>query len=109
VTNAVKATVDKADSLSRQLARQQALGFAGAPLEDEPDPLVARARSAYFAVGSMTAAPTEQQRRVQDEVARQVDSAVAGVNELVEKDLPALNRLLLDNGVGRIEVGKAIR
>jgi photosystem II stability/assembly factor-like uncharacterized protein len=109
LTSAVKATLDKAEALSRQLARQQPLGFAGAPLEDEPDPLVARARSAYFAVGSMTAAPTEQQRRVLDEVARQVDSVVASVNELVEKDLPALNRSLLEAGVGRIEVAKAIR
>ena len=33
----------------------------------------------------------------------------AAVNELVEKEVPALNRLLLDNGIGRVDQGKAIR
>ena len=108
VTAAVKAAVDKANALALRMSRQEPLGFAGAPLEDDPDPLLARARSVYLAVGFMSAAPTTQQQQSLDEVARQVDEAAKEANVLVSEDVPALNRLLSDNGMGRIEAGKPV-
>ena len=108
VTTAVKAAADRADALARRMSRQEALGFAGAPLEDDPDPLVARARGAYFAVNSTTAAPTEQQQEMIEDVARRVDEAAKEANALVTEDVPALNRLLSDNGLGRIEAPKPV-
>jgi hypothetical protein len=108
VTAAVKAAVDKANALALRMSRQEPLGFAGAPLEDDPDPLLARARSVYLAVGFMSAAPTTQQQQSLDEVARQVDEAAKEANVLISEDVPALNRLLSDNGMGRIEAGKPV-
>jgi photosystem II stability/assembly factor-like uncharacterized protein len=108
VTSAIKAAAEKADALAARMSRQAPLGFAGAPLEDEPDPLLARARGVYLAVGSMSAPPTPQQQQVLDEVAREVDDAAKQANALLAQDVPALNRLLSDNGMGRVEAGKAI-
>jgi len=108
VTSAVKAAADKADALALRMSRQEPLGFAGAPLEDDPDPLLARARSVYLAVGSLSAAPTTQQHQSLDEVARQLEEAAKEANVLIAQDVPALNRLLSDNGMGRIETGKPV-
>jgi hypothetical protein len=108
VTGALKAAADKANALALRMSRQEPLGFAGAPLEDDPDPLLARARGVYLAVGSMSAAPTTQQQQSLDEVARQVEEAAKEANALISQDVPALNRLLSDNGMGRIETGKPV-
>lgn len=109
VTSAVKALADKVEPLAKRVSRQTPLGFAGAPLAADPDPLLARARGAYFAAGAITAPPTAQQRDLFARIAKDLDEVTAAVNELVEKEVPALNRLLLDNGIGRIDQGKAIR
>lgn len=108
ITGAIKAAAEKADTLAARMTRQAPLGFAGAPLEDEPDPLLARARGVYLAVGSMSAPPTPQQLLLLDEVARELDDAAKQANALLAQDVPALNRLLSDNGMGRIEAGKAV-
>jgi len=108
VTSAVKAAADKASALALRMSRQEPLGFAGAPLEEDPDPLLARARSVYLAVGALSAAPTMQQQQSLDEVARQVDEAAKEANVLISENVPALNRLLSDNGMGRIEAGKPV-
>jgi photosystem II stability/assembly factor-like uncharacterized protein len=108
VTSAVQAAVGRADALALRMSRQEPLGFAGAPLEDDPDPLLARARGVYLAVGSLSAAPTVQQQQSLDEVARQVEEAAKEANALISQDVPALNRLLSDNGMGRIDAGKPV-
>ena len=77
-------------------------------MEDEPDPLLARARGVYLAVASMSAPPTPPQQQLLDEIARGIDDAAKQANALLAQDVPALNRLLDDNGMGRIEVGKAV-
>jgi photosystem II stability/assembly factor-like uncharacterized protein len=109
VTAAVKALADKVEPLARRVSRQTPLGFAGAPLSVDPDPLLTRARGRYLAAGSITAPPTSQQRDAFARLTKELDEVTAAVNELVEKDVPALNRLLLDNGIGRVDQGKAIR
>jgi photosystem II stability/assembly factor-like uncharacterized protein len=108
VTSAVKATADKAHALALRMSRQEPLGFAGAPLEDDPDPLLARARGVYLAVGSTSAAPTPQQQQSLEEVVSQVEEAAKQANALISEDVPALNRLLSENGMGRIEAGKPL-
>ena len=76
-------------------AARSPLGFAGAPLADEPDPLLPRARGLYLAFSSITAAPTAAapagaSRGRQ----KQVDEAVGEVNALIEKSVTELNRML---------------
>jgi photosystem II stability/assembly factor-like uncharacterized protein len=109
VSAAVKALAEKVEPLTRRASRQTPLGFAGAPLAVDPDPLLARARGAYFAASAITAPPTAQQRESFARLVRELDELTAAVNELVVKEVPALNRLLLDNGIGRVDQGKAVR
>lgn len=103
VTKAVKDLSDKVDSLSRRFTRQAPAGFAGAPLADEPDPVMQRVQGLYGAINSMTAPPTTQQRDVAARVAKQVADLSAQVATLRDKDVAALNKLLFDNGIGRID------
>ncbi|PYQ43620.1 MAG: hypothetical protein DMF77_09360 [Acidobacteria bacterium] len=108
VKAALKTLADTVDGLARQLNRQEPLGFAGAPLAEEPDPLLPRARGLYLAVSGITAAPTAQQRESLARVEKQVDAAVAAVNAVIEKSVPEMNRMLAERGVGRIDGGKRI-
>ncbi|PYQ14911.1 MAG: hypothetical protein DMF80_11245 [Acidobacteria bacterium] len=108
LASAARAAASKADALARRMSRQESLGFAGAPLEDDPDPLLSRARGIYLAIGSTTAAPTPQQQQAMDEVARQLDELSKEANVLIAQDVPALNRLLTDSGLGRIEAGRPV-
>jgi hypothetical protein len=108
VKAAIKTLVDTVDGLARQINRQEPLGFAGAPLAEDPDPLMPRARTLYLAISGITAAPTAPQRQSLSRVQKQVDETVAAVNAVVEKNVPELNRLLGERGVGRIDGGKPI-
>jgi hypothetical protein len=108
VKAALKTLADTVDGLARQLNRQEPLGFAGAPLAEEPDPLLPRARGLYLAISGITAAPTAQQRESLTRVEKQVDAAVAAVNAVIEKSVPEMNRMLGERGVGRIDGGKRI-
>jgi photosystem II stability/assembly factor-like uncharacterized protein len=107
-----KATSDlkaKVEAQAKMLDRQEPLGFAGAPLADDPVPLLEEARGLYFSFSAITAAPTAQQAQYLPRVEKKVGEAMAGVNALLETDVPAFNRLLLENGRGLLEAGAAIR
>jgi photosystem II stability/assembly factor-like uncharacterized protein len=108
VGDAVKAFEGKLSAVAKTLSRQEPLGFAGAPLADEPDPLLNQARGAYFAVSAITAPPTPQQQTELARLTREISSAVDTVNALVETDVPALNKTMLDAGIGRLDPGQAI-
>jgi hypothetical protein len=84
------------------------MGFAGASLADEPDPLVGRTRGLYSALSSLTAAPTPQQRELAARLATEVEEMVKTVNAVIETEVPALNRQMLDAGYGRVDPGKTI-
>ena len=108
VKAALKTLADTVDGLARQLNRQEPLGFAGAPLAEDPDPLLPRARGLYLAISGITAAPTAQQRQALVRVQKRVDETVAAVNGVIEKGVPEMNRMLGERGVGRIDGGKPI-
>jgi hypothetical protein len=108
VKTAARSLAETVDTLARALNRQEALGFAGAPLAEDPDPLMPRARGLYFALGGITAAPTAQQKELLARVQQQVDETVAAVNAAVDKGVSDLNRSLAERGFGRIDGGKPI-
>jgi photosystem II stability/assembly factor-like uncharacterized protein len=108
VTAALKALEDKVDAVAKRMSRQTPMGFAGAPLADEPDPLLMRARGLYFVLNQITAAPTAQHRDAMPRLARQLDEVVAQMNAIVETDVPAFNKLLFESGVGRLDGGRKI-
>ncbi|HLA76060.1 MAG TPA: hypothetical protein VJU18_00630 [Vicinamibacteria bacterium] len=108
VKTAVKALLEKVEPLAKRLSRQDPQGFAGAPLAEDPEPLLGRARGLYFGIGSITAPPTPQHRDLLDRVTREVGEVVQSLNGLIDTEVPALNRLMLDHGIGKIDAGKKI-
>ncbi len=108
VTSAVKALVDKVEGIARRLSRQTPLGFAGAPLAEDPEPLLTKARGLYTTFSNVTAPPTEQHRALMGRLNKQVGAVVAEVNTLAEKEVPALNKLLLDSGMGKLDAGRKV-
>ncbi len=109
VKKAAADLLSKIETRAKIIDRQEPLGFAGAPLEDDPIPLLGEARSLYFSFSAITAAPTPQQQELLPRLEKQVGEAVTAVNALVETDVPAFNRLLLENGRGLVEAGAPIR
>lgn len=108
VTKGVQDLLDKLEPLAKRLRRDVPMGFAGAPLDEEPDPLVARARMFNFALSGFVAPPTSQQRRVMGETARDLDEVVSALKALQQTDVPALNKLVYESGIGKIDAGKPL-
>jgi hypothetical protein len=108
VVNAAKALGDKVDVLARRLSRQTPLGFAGAPLASDPEPLLPRARGLYQSLGGITAPLTPQHRDAMARLETDLAEVRDAVNALVEQEVPAFNRLMLDNGLGRLDGGRKI-
>ena len=105
VTQGVKALLDKATPLARTLSSDTPMGFAGAPLAEDPEPLLPRARSLGFGLAAFVGAPTPQQRMVIERTSRSVDEAAAAVKALQQTDVPALNKLIYESGIGKIDAG----
>ncbi len=104
--DAVKALGEKLDALYKLVDRDTPLGFAGAPLEDDPLPLLGRARGLYMALTSITAPPTPQHARLLERLGASADELVARVDALFANDVAALNKLLLEAGLGRLDAGR---
>jgi hypothetical protein len=84
------------------------MGFAGAPLDSDPEPLLPRARSLGFGLSSYVAAPTAQQRGLIDKTSREVDEVAAALKAIQQADVPALNKLIYESGIGKIDAGKPL-
>jgi hypothetical protein len=108
MTDAAKTLADKVELLAKRANRQDPMGFAGAPLAEDPDPLLGQARGLYQAISGISAAPTPQQEAALARVERQLSSLAAEVNAVVEGDVPSLNRMLLEGGLGRLDPGKRV-
>jgi hypothetical protein len=108
LTKAVRALLDKVTAQAATLTLDQPTGFAGAPLAEEPDPLLPKARRLNFGLAGITAPPTPQQRALMERTARDVAEVALALNAIQQGDVPALNKLAFDDGVGRIDAGKPI-
>ena len=108
VTKAVQALLDKVNALGGRLTVERPTGFAGAPLAEEPDPLLQRARSLTYGLAGITAPPTPQQRTLLARMAREVDEVASGLRAIQQTDVPALNKLVYESGVGKIDPGKPV-
>jgi hypothetical protein len=108
VTKAVKELLDKTSPLARQLTTDTPTGFAGAPLAADPEPLLPRARGLGFGLGAFAGAPTAQQRMVIERTAKAVDEVAAAVRSLQQTDVPALNKLIYESGIGKLDPGALI-
>jgi hypothetical protein len=108
VSKGVRDLLDKATPLARQLSSDNPLGFAGAPLAADPEPLLPRARFLGFGLGSYAGAPTAQQKMVIERTASAVDEVAAAIQALQQTDVPALNKLVYESGIGKIDAGTPI-
>ncbi len=108
VTKAIQELLDKTTPLARRLSLDTPTGFAGAPLAEDPEPLLQRARFLGFGLASFAGAPTAQQKMVVERTASAVDEVAAGIQALQKTDVPALNKLIFDSGIGKIDPGAAI-
>jgi photosystem II stability/assembly factor-like uncharacterized protein len=108
LTKAAQDLLAKVTAQAKKLTLDRPTGFAGAPLADEPDPLLPQARRLNFGLAGITAPPTPQQKTVMERTAREVADVVSALNAIQRIDVPALNRLAFDNGVGRIDGGPPI-
>jgi hypothetical protein len=84
------------------------MGFAGAPLAEDPEPLLPRARSLGFGLAMFAGAPTPQQKLVIERTARDVEETAAAVKTLQQTDVPALNKLIYESGIGKIDAGAPV-
>jgi hypothetical protein len=108
VTRGIKDLIDKTAPLASRLSLETPTGFAGAPLASDPDPLLPRARSLGFGLGAFEGAPTAQQKRVIDETERDLDEAAAAIKAVQQTDVPALNKLIYESGIGKLDPGAPI-
>jgi photosystem II stability/assembly factor-like uncharacterized protein len=108
VSKGIKDLLDKTAPLASRLSLETPTGFAGAPLASDPDPLLPRARSLSFGLGAFEGAPTAQQKRVIDQTERDLDEAAAAIKAVQQTDVPALNKLIYESGIGKLDPGPSI-
>jgi hypothetical protein len=108
VTKGVQDLLDKATPLARKLSSDTPMGFAGAPLAEDPEPLLPRARSLAFGLAMFTGAPTPQQKMVIERTSSSVDEVAAAIRALQLTDVPALNKLIYESGIGKIDAGTPV-
>jgi photosystem II stability/assembly factor-like uncharacterized protein len=108
VTKGVQGLLDKVEPLRKRLTAETPMGFAGAPLDADPEPLLPRARSLGFGLSSYVAPPTAPQRAVIDRTSREVGEVAAALKAIQQTDVPALNELIYESGIGRIDAGKPL-
>jgi hypothetical protein len=108
VAKAVQELIDKAAPLARRLSLDNPPGFAGAPLAADPEPLLPRARFLGFGLGAYAGAPTADQKRLIERTTSGVDEVAAAIRALQQTDVPALNKLIYESGIGRIDAGAVI-
>ena len=108
VTKGVRELLDKATPLARKLSSDNPMGFAGAPLAADPEPLLPRARFLGFGLAAFTGAPTAQQRMVIERTSSSVDEVAAAIKALQQTDVPALNKLIYESGIGKIDAGTPV-
>jgi photosystem II stability/assembly factor-like uncharacterized protein len=105
----VQKLAERTDALAKRLTRPRIWFYTPIPLAADPDPLLLRVRALYQGISSLTALPTTQQNELIGRLGKQVDSVRVEVNEISMKEVPALNKVLLDNGIGKLTAPKEIQ
>jgi hypothetical protein len=103
VTQALQTLLDKVEGLGGREPENEPPGFAGAPLADAPETIQQRL-GFVFGGGGMTAAPTASQEAAHERAQREVATFGETVRAITQTDVPALNKLLFEAGVGRINL-----
>jgi ABC-type transporter Mla subunit MlaD len=106
VTKALQALLDKVEGLGGREPESEPPGFAGAPLADAPQTIQSRigfGGGGGFG-GGMTGAPTAAQKAALERNQKELAAFAETMRGITDTDVPALNKLLLEAGVGRINL-----
>ena len=105
LTKALQSLLDKVEELGGREAPVEPPGFAGAPLADAPQTIQQRIGFGFGGFGGgMTEAPTAAQKVAFERGQKMLAEFTNTVRGLMATDVPALNKLLLEAGIGRINV-----
>ena len=103
LTKAVQTLLDKVEELGGREAAAEPPGFAGAPLADAPHTIQQRIGFGFGGFGGgMTEAPTAAQKAAFERGQKILAEFAETVRGIVATDVPALNKMLLEAGIGRI-------
>jgi photosystem II stability/assembly factor-like uncharacterized protein len=111
VTAAVKTLSEKVEAVARPLLgptrTPTPLGFAGAPLvaEQPTNPLSSLLSAISSHISALTARPNQWDLDQLEKLPKQIDAVVEQAGAL-EKEVPALNKLLFDNGFVKIDLSR---
>ena len=100
---AIQALLTRIEDLGGREPANEPPGFAGAPLADAPLSIQQRIGLGGFG-GGMTAAPTQSQKDAFERARKELATFTETVRAIVQTEVPALNRMLLDAGIGRINL-----
>jgi photosystem II stability/assembly factor-like uncharacterized protein len=100
---------EKIAALAKRLDRPPIFNYTPIPLVGDPEPLLLRVRALYQAVSYMTAPPTVQQNDLIARLGKQIDAVRWELDEIARRDVPALNKMLLDKGLGKLTPPNEIR
>ena len=109
VTDAVKTALqtllDKVEGLGGREPENEPPGFAGAPLADAPETIQQRIGFGFGGFGGgMTAAPTSAQKAQFERAQKELAGFGETMRAITQTEVPALNKLLFDAGIGRINL-----
>ena len=105
VTKALQALLDKVEELGGREPANEPPGFAGAPLADAPQTIQQRIGFGFGGFGGgTTAAPTAAQKAAFERAQKELATFGETLRTITQTDVPALNKLLLDAGIGRINL-----
>jgi photosystem II stability/assembly factor-like uncharacterized protein len=112
VTAAAKAMAEKVGQLEGKLSRtggvRTGLGSAGPPPRGTPTPLYLRLNRLYGSLESYTEAPSPEQLERAEALSQELRGLLGELNQLIEEDVPGLNRLINQNNVPQILTGKPV-
>ena len=108
VKTALQTLLDKVEGLGGREPESEPPGFAGAPLADAPETIQQRIGGGFGGFGGgMTAAPTAAQKAAFERQQKELATFTETVRTITQTEVPALNTLLFEAGIGRINLQAA--
>ena len=105
VKKALQTLLDKVEGLGGREPENEPPGFAGAPLADAPETIQDRIGFGFGGFGGgMTAAPTAVQKAAFERAQKELAAFAETMRTITQTDVPALNKMLFEAGVGRINL-----
>ncbi len=103
LSSTVESTAEKVEELEKKLSRT---GGQRRILYPQQRPLWSRLTRLYRALDGYTEAPGASGQRQIDALSQELNDLLGGLNQVIDEDLANLNRLIHENNIPRIQVGR---